>query len=83
MTKNYQRPFSEHCGNFSFDHDRGGSRGRAIGAIVSLKPTKAALFMVTWYNSENSIRDLKTILSSIVLSQQCCEVHFISLTVET
>jgi len=32
------------------------------------------------YNSENSIRDIKAILSSIVLSQQCCEVYFIPLT---
>ena len=32
-------------------------------------------------NAENNIRDLKDILSSIVLSQQCCEVYLISLVV--
>jgi len=30
------------------------------------------------YNLENSIRDTKAVLLYIVLSQQCCEVYFIS-----
>jgi len=47
----------------------------AIGAIAPLKPTKVALFIIIFYNPENNI------LSSIVVSQQCCEVYFISLKV--
>ena len=75
---------------------RGGSRG-AIGAIDPLKPTKVTPFTVILYNSENNISKTipdksfvtfelshclqQAILSSIVLSQQCYEVHFIFLTV--
>jgi len=33
------------------------------------------------YNSENSIGDKNASVPSSVLSQQCCEVYFISLTV--
>jgi len=61
---------------------RGGSRGGAIGANAPLKPTIVALFTRVLYNSQNTIRNLKAILSSIVLSQQCFEVYLISLTAE-
>jgi len=44
------------------------------GAIVPLKLTKVTLFTIILYNSENGISDIR----SIVLSQQCCEVYFIS-----
>jgi len=33
------------------------------------------------FNSENSIRNTKAILSFTDLPQKCCEVYFISLTV--
>jgi len=52
-------------------------RGR-LGRSLPLKPTKVNLFNMILYNSENDIRDF---FSSIVMSQQCREVYFISLTV--
>jgi len=55
---------------------RGGSRGQ-MGRSRPLKPKKETLFTMILYNSENSIRD-KAILSSIVFSQQCCEVLYTS-----
>ena len=50
-------------------------------AIAPLKPAKVTLFTIILYNPENNIRDMRQILPSIVMSQQCCEVHFISLAV--
>ena len=38
---------------------RAWSRWGEIGAIAPLKPTKVTLFTITFYNSENSIRDIK------------------------
>ena len=56
---------------------QGGYRG---GEISPLKLMKVTLFTMILYNSENNIRDWRP---SIYLSQQCCEVYFISLTVAT
>jgi len=53
----------------------------AIGAIASLKPTKVTFFTMILYNSESTIRDIKSIWTPIVLSQQCCEIYFMYLTV--
>jgi len=60
---------------------RGGPRARRLGRLPPLKPTKVTSFTMILYNSENNIRKIKAFLPSIVLSQQCCEVHVISLTV--
>jgi len=58
-----------------------GRMGVGLGwSPPTLKPTKVTLFTIILYNSENNIRD-KVTLSSVVLSQQCCEMCFISLTV--
>jgi len=56
---------------------------KVIGAIAPLKPTKITLFTMILYNSENSIHEFEAILPSTILSQQCCDVYFISLTIVT
>ena len=57
--------------------EAGTDPGGRLGRAPTLKPTKVTLFTIISYNSENSIRDIK---SCIALSQQFCEVYFISLT---
>jgi len=52
-----------------------------VGRSPTLKPTKVTLSIMILYNSENSIRDMRSFCGSIVLSQQCREIYFISLTV--
>jgi len=53
------RPLIQWEPNEKCDLVRGTSRG-AIGAIASLlKPTKVTFFTMIFYNSENSIRDMK------------------------
>jgi len=59
---------------------RVGSRG-AIAAIAPLKPTKVTLFTMTLYNLEKEHWHYEATLRSTVLSQQRCEVYFISLAV--
>jgi len=56
---------------------RGGSR---MGAIAPQKPMKVTLFTMVLQIGKQHSR-YKAILSSTVLSQQCCEVYFIPLTV--
>jgi len=51
----------------------------AIGAFAPLMRTKVTLLTITVYNSVNNIRDMRSI--SIVLSQDWCEVYFISTTI--
>jgi len=58
----------------------GGIQAMPNGA-TPLKPTKVTLLTMIFCNSEYSIRGFKANLPSSVLSQQCCEVYFISLTV--
>ena len=59
----------------------GANPGGAIQAIAPPKTYELTLFTMSVYNSENSIPNTRPILSSIVLSQKCCEVYFISLKV--
>jgi len=47
------------------------------GGPIATSKTFKTLFTMILYNSENSIR-YQAILPSIVLSQQCCELYFIS-----
>jgi len=56
---------------------QGADPGWAIGTIVPFKSTQVALLTMIFCNSENSIRDTRPLWSSIVLSQQCCEIYFI------
>jgi len=46
-----------------------------------LKPTKATFSNIILYNSEKAPAMEGYFAVDIVLSQQCCEVYFISLTV--
>ena len=57
---------------------RGGSGG--VGRSPPLKPTKETSFTKILYHSENNIRDIRP-FCRLFLSQKCCEVYFISLTV--
>ena len=60
---------------------QGRIQGGAIVAIAPLKPTNVTLFTIILISFGKQHSRLKATLSSIVLSQQCCEVYFISLTV--
>ena len=55
--------------------------GQLGQSLPPLKPLKVTLFTMILYNSENSIEPYEAILSSIVLSQQCCDIYIICLTV--
>jgi len=56
----------------------GADPGGEIWATTPLKPAKVTLFTIIFYNPGNNNRDIR---QSVVLSQQFCEVYFISLTV--
>jgi len=56
----------------------GGSR---VGKLPPLKPTKGFLFTMIFTIRKQHLQS-KTILPSTVLSQQCCGVYFIPLTVK-
>ena len=61
-----------------FDSNQGRIQRRAI---ASLKPTQVTLFTMILKNSENSICDIRPFCRPFFLSQQSCEVYFISLAV--
>jgi len=63
--------------------DRSGQgriQGGTIRAIAPPKPTKVTLFTLIFYNSENSIRDVRPFCRRF-LWQQCCHVYFIPVTI--
>jgi len=56
------------------------TQGQIRGVITSLKPTKVTIHHnFIQFGKQNS--RTKAILSSIVLSEQCCGAHYISLAV--
>jgi len=60
---------------------RGGSRWGAIGAIVPPKIYENNFILYDFLQLGKQHSRYKAILSSIVLSQQCCKVYFIPLAV--
>jgi len=72
---------STHCFRFGrrFSQSSGGSREGAIGAIAPPKTYVNNFIYHTFVQFEKQHSPYKAILPSTVLTQQCCEVHFISL----
>jgi len=73
-------PFRYH-GAIKLTQSQGRIQGWATGAIASPKTYESIFIHPNFLQFGKQHSRYKPILSSIVLSQQCCEVYFFSLTI--